>query len=78
MYFVAIAFKNGATAEFWANKFDIDIEDSQGYDVLSRFTYEDRSGNEAPIYLLPNQVAGIIVTPPASDGTAGMRITGAK
>ena len=67
-YLVDIQFRNGASASFDAQQFDIDVsniglgaEAERQADHLLRFTYMGRSGEEVPLYLVPAQVAGIVV-----------------
>jgi hypothetical protein len=67
-YRVDIQFRNGASESFDARGFDIDVsniglgtEAERQADHLIRFTYTGRSGEEVPLYLVPAQVAGIVV-----------------
>jgi hypothetical protein len=67
-YRVDIQFRNGASESFDAQAFDIDVsnigvgtEAEQQADHLLRFSYTGRSGEEVPIYLVPAQVAGIVM-----------------
>jgi hypothetical protein len=67
-YRVDIQFRNGASESFDAKEFDIDVsniglgaEAERQADHLIRFSYRGRSGEEVPLYLVPAQVAGIIV-----------------
>jgi hypothetical protein len=67
-YRVDIQFRNGASESFDAREFDIDVSDiglgteaERQADHLIRFSYTGRSGEEVPLYLVPAQVAGIVV-----------------
>ncbi len=67
-YRVNAQFRNGASESFDAEGFDIDVsniglgtEAERQADHLLRFTYTGRSGEEVPLYLVPAQVAGIVV-----------------
>jgi len=67
-YRVDIQFRNGASESFDAREFDIDVsniglgaEAERQADHLIRFSYMGRSGEEVPLYLVPAQVAGIVV-----------------
>jgi hypothetical protein len=64
VYQVGIVFKNGTKATFDAQEFDVDL--SRGaidgsYTATQKFSYKDTSGAQAPIYLNPSEVAGIVV-----------------
>jgi hypothetical protein len=68
MYEVAIVFNDGSKVEFHATEFDIDLTPGRlpgspqyVYHQIQKFTYKDVDGHEAPLYLKPNQVAGIVV-----------------
>ena len=68
MYQVAIVFKNGSKVTFDAQAFDLDLDRSamggrtERYkDQIFKFTYKDGTGEDAPIYLNPEEVAGIAV-----------------
>jgi len=68
MYEVAIVFNEGSKVEFHATEFDIDLNPGRlpgspqyVYHQIQKFTYKDVDGHEAPLYLKPNQVAGIVV-----------------
>ena len=67
-YRVDIQFRNGASESFDAREFNIDVsniglgtEAERQADHLIRFTYTGRSSKEVPLYLVPAQVAGIVV-----------------
>ena len=67
-YRVDIQFRNGASESFDAREFDIDVsniglgtEAERQADHLIRFTYTGRSSKEVPLYLVPAQVAGLVV-----------------
>ena len=75
MYTVAISFKNGTKVAFPAKQFDIDFSRSSSYSTMQKFAYEDSDGNEAPIYLLPNEVAGVVVVPISERGTGQIQIS---
>ncbi len=66
-YLVEIHFKNGAQANFLAQEFNIDVTNvgqERGQIHLDRpyqFSYRSVSGNEVPIYLTLDEVAGIVV-----------------
>ncbi len=73
MYGVGIVFKNGEKMFFGAQEFDVDLSHSQfnppnTYKLLHRFEYKDREGNQAPLYLVPAEVAGIVVSSVDSGG----------
>ena len=68
MYEVAIVFNDGSKVEFHATEFDIDLNPGRlhgspqyVYHQIQKFTYKDSDGHDAPLYLKPNQVAGIVV-----------------
>ena len=67
-YRVDIQFRSGTSESFDAQEFDIDVsnigvgaEAEQQADRLLKFSYTGRSGEEVPLYLVPAQVAGIVV-----------------
>ena len=67
-YRVDIQFRNGASESFDAQAFDIDVSDiglgaeaELQADHLLKFSYMGRSGEEVPLYLVPAQVAGIVM-----------------
>jgi hypothetical protein len=67
-YRVDIQFRSGTSESFDAQEFDIDFsnigigaEAEQQADRLLKFSYPGRSGEEVPLYLVPAQVAGIVV-----------------
>ena len=67
-YRVDIQFRNGASESFDAREFDVDVSDiglgteaERQADHLIRLSYTGRSGEEVPLYLVPAQVAGIVV-----------------
>jgi hypothetical protein len=67
-YRVDIQFRNGTSESFDATEFDIDVsniglgaEAERQADHLIRFSYTGRSSEEVPLYLVPAQVAGIVV-----------------
>ena len=67
-YRVEIQFRSGASESFDAREFDIDVsnigmgaEVERQADRLLRFTYTGRSGDEVPLYLVPAEVAGIVL-----------------
>ncbi len=67
-YRVDIQFRSGASESFDAQEIDIDVsnigkgaEAERQADRLLRFTYTGRSGEEIPLYLVPAEVAGIVV-----------------
>ena len=75
-YRVDIQFRNGASESFDAREFDVDVSDiglgteaERQADHLIRFTYTGRSGEEVPLYLVPAQVAGIVVEERYSGGS---------
>jgi hypothetical protein len=72
MYTVAIHFKNETKLLFYAESFDIEIEDPPNQGRLLKYTYKDANGEDAPLWLVPDEVAAIVVAPVASDG--GMSI----
>ena len=75
MYSVAIAFTNGTKAHFYAQKFDFDPkEETSGQGILNRITYTAQDGNETVMYLIPKEVAGIIVAPLDREGDTNMRL----
>jgi len=62
---VGIVFKNGVKTYFRAQEFSIDPQpraDQSSHDTRE-FRFKDESGNEAPLYLKLDEVAGIMVTP---------------
>lgn len=68
MYQIAIVFTNGSKVEFHATEFDIDFDPANlpgspqyTYHRVQRFTYKDIKGDEASLYLKPNEVAAIVV-----------------
>jgi hypothetical protein len=67
-YRVDIQFRSGASESFDAREFDMDVsniglgaEAERQADRLLRFTYTGRSGDEVPLYLVPAEVAGIVL-----------------
>jgi hypothetical protein len=67
-YRVDIQFRSGASTSFDASQFGINVDDiglgaeaERQADHLIRFSYTGRSGEEVPLYLVPAQVAGIVV-----------------
>jgi hypothetical protein len=73
MYQVTIVFKNGSKIYFDAQEFDVDLSRLAlarhiQYSQVRKLTYKDEEGNDAPIYLNPDEVAGISVVP-VTDGT---------
>ena len=70
MYEVAIVFTDGSKVEFYATEFDIDLNPGRlhgspqyVYHQVQKFTYKDIDGHDTPLYLKPNQVAGIVLAP---------------
>ena len=64
MYSVYIYFSNGEKMQFQANEFDIELEEDSGNpNRPHKFTYKAPGDKELPIYLAPNEVAGIVVVP---------------
>lgn len=68
MYTVAINFKNGSKLLFFAKSFDIDIAEAPTQGRILKYTYQDKDDQEAPLWLVPNEVAGIVVAPVTYDG----------
>ena len=67
-YRVEVQFRNGASESFDAQAFDVDVsniglgaEAERQADHLIRFSYTGRSGEEVPLYLVPAEVAGIVL-----------------
>ena len=67
-YRAEVQFRNGASESFDAQAFDIDVsniglgaEAERQADTLMKFSYTGRSGEEVPLYLVPAEVAGIVV-----------------
>ena len=76
MYEVGIVFKNGSKVTFDAQEFDLDLSrryvtkaGSSSYDQVFRYTYKDAAGDDAPIYLNPDELAGIAVVRTLDDST---------
>ena len=69
---VGIVFKNGEKVSFSAQEFDVDLStDTLGearYNEVVRFEYKDERGQVSPLYLTPNEVAGIAVAQINSSG----------
>ena len=64
MYTVSIYFSNGEIMHFKANEFDIELEEDSGNpNRPHKFTYKAPGDVEVPIFLAPNEVAGILVVP---------------
>ena len=67
MYEVAIVFIDGSKVTFHAQEFDIGFEsgDLSGtaahqYSRIQKFTYKNVHGDDSPLHLRPDQVAGIV------------------
>ena len=64
---VVIVFKNGEWVTFKAEELDIDLSNvgtlagQMDPSVVNRFSYIAPGGEEKPLHLTPNEVAGIIV-----------------
>ncbi len=62
---VEIYFTHGKIAKFPAKEFDIDIvgaareHGSAGYPI--KFAYKAPSGSDVPLYLVPTEIAGIVI-----------------
>ena len=76
MYEVGIVFKNGSKVTFDAEEFDINLArrnlvttGDTSYSQVFRFMYTDAMGGDAPIYLNPDEVAGIAVVRTTDDTT---------
>ena len=76
MYEVGIVFKNGSKVTFDAQEFDLNLAKRNlvsagdaSYSQLFRFMYTDAQGDDAPIYLNPDEVAGIAVVRTIDDST---------
>lgn len=65
---VGIAFKNGTKMRFFAQEFDIDLDGVTSYSLLTKFTYTDANGNQKPLFLMLEEVAGITVAPLSTAG----------
>ena len=66
MYEVGIVFDNGSKLSFYAQEFDVRLgRDDMGarYAQVHKLTYKNTKGEESPIYLNPEEVAGIVVVP---------------
>ncbi len=64
MYQVGIMFKNRSKATFDAQEFDVDLSRGSidgSYTTTQKCSYKDANGQDAPIYLNPFEVAGILV-----------------
>ena len=68
VYEVAIVFTDGSKVEFHATQFDIDLDPNNlpgsgatSYTRVQKFTYKDAEGEDAPLYLKLDEVAGIVV-----------------
>jgi hypothetical protein len=67
MYTVFVYFSNGESTRFQADEFDIDLEaETSNPNRPHRFTYKAPGDVELPIFLAPNEVAGIVVVPVAT------------
>jgi hypothetical protein len=75
---VAILFKNGSKVSFEAQEFDIDLSTGTigtgQYGAIQKFTYTDIWGNKTPIYLVPAEVAGIVVAWKSSGHTHSLKV----
>jgi hypothetical protein len=65
VYHVEIVFKNQERIIFYAQEFNIELDRPPAGDwrVPNPFTYKAHNGEELTIYLIPVEVAGIVVTP---------------
>jgi hypothetical protein len=64
VYQVGNMFKNGSKATFDAQEFDVDLSRGSidgSYTATQKFSCKDAKGQDAPIYLNPSEVAGILV-----------------
>ncbi len=59
---VSIHFTSGSQTELLATEFDLDLEAIKSGLAPHRFTYKGVSGDEHPLFIVPNQVAGIVVS----------------
>lgn len=58
-YRVSIRYKNGDVETIFAQEFEIDLDEVENPSTLHRFAYKSDRGDEAYIYLTPDEVAGI-------------------
>lgn len=59
---VEIVFKNGEKSTFPVEEFDVDVNELHSAPgVLLKFSYKAPGGEEKPLYLVPNEVAGMVV-----------------
>ena len=76
---VAIVYTNGVKVVFNAQEFDIDttpaVRPGHRNDELRRFEYKDAEGNTTPLYMTPDQVAGVTVVTLDNRGDSDMRVT---
>ncbi len=82
MYQVAITFTNGSKVTFHATEFDLDLDRTKlpgysagtSYTDVQKFTYKDAEGEDAPLYLRLDQVAGIAVARQSSSRIYGLTV----
>jgi hypothetical protein len=60
---VTVVFTNGNVVQFRAEEFDANLVDTLGPGLVTKFPYKDAEGNDSAVHLMPNEVAGIFITP---------------
>ncbi len=76
---VVIVYTNGVKVVFNAQKFDIDatptVRPGHRNDELRRFEYKDAEGNTTPLYMTPDEVAGVTVVTLDDHGDSALRVS---
>ena len=62
-YRVDTSYKSGKEESIGAREFDIDLEEVDNPSTLHKFTYTNPVGEQIPIYLTPDEIAGISLCP---------------
>ena len=66
MYEVAITYTNGSNVSFHAQEINIDFDplkligSANRLRIVQKFTYKDIDGEDAFLYLKPNEVSGVV------------------
>lgn len=77
MVAVGIVFENGVRVYFEAQEFDVDLYNTSP-GIPNTFKYKDADGNVQPIYLTPEDVSGVFVTPVDRSGDTSLKLFSAS
>jgi hypothetical protein len=76
---VVIVYTNGVKVVFNAQEFDIDtspaVRPGRRNNELRRFEYKDAEGNTTPLYMTPDEVAGVTVVTLDNRGDSALRVS---